>query len=214
MEEDRTKEQLLAAERAQARRQAALFRLSAELAAALDEAEVCWRVVRGLQETLGYGIVALFLLDETTGDRIVAAHVGYEELPGYEGLPDRISPGKGLSELLLLDGQLHYTPDVRREPRYYPGAWGSQVDVPIRIGGQVLAVLSAENRETNAFNQDDFVETVQRDVRRFLRLPPPAGWAIGHPGGRRGGQRGRSGVVHGLELDPHPHLYCGTPCAT
>ena len=48
MEEDRTKEQLLAAERAQARRQAALFRLSAELAAALDEAEVCWRVVRGL----------------------------------------------------------------------------------------------------------------------------------------------------------------------
>jgi len=45
---------------------------------------------------------------------------------------------------------------VSREPRYYPGAWGSQVDVPIRIGGQVLAVLSAENRETHAFNQDDF----------------------------------------------------------
>jgi len=41
MEEDRTREQLLAAERAQARRQAALFRLSAELAAALDEADVC-----------------------------------------------------------------------------------------------------------------------------------------------------------------------------
>jgi PAS domain S-box-containing protein len=30
------------------------------------------------------------------------------------------------------------------------------VDVPVRIGGKVLAVLSAENWETNAFNQDDF----------------------------------------------------------
>jgi len=59
-------------------------------------------VVRGLRETLGYGIVVLFLLDEATGDRIVAAHVGYEELPGFEGLPDRISPGKGLSKLPLL----------------------------------------------------------------------------------------------------------------
>ncbi|MEJ2558810.1 MAG: PAS domain S-box protein [Anaerolineae bacterium] len=30
------------------------------------------------------------------------------------------------------------------------------MDVPVRIGGKVLAVLSAENWETNAFNQDDF----------------------------------------------------------
>jgi len=149
-------ERLLATERVQARRQAAVVRLSAELAAALDEAEVCWRVVKGLRETLGYGVVALMLLDETTGDRIMTAHVGYDELPGYEGVPARLSPGQGLTELALLDGQLHYTPDVRREARYYPGACGSEVDVPIRIGGKVLAVLSAENSETNAFHQDDF----------------------------------------------------------
>jgi signal transduction histidine kinase/ActR/RegA family two-component response regulator len=96
------------------------------------------------------------LLDETMGDRIVVAHVGYDELPGYGGVPARLGPGQGLSELAFLDGQLHYTPDVRREPRYYPGACGSEVDVPIRIGGKVLAVLSAENSEANAFHQDDF----------------------------------------------------------
>ena len=143
---------LLATERAQARRQAALLRLSAELAATLDENEVCWRVVRGLKETLGHAVVALFILDETTGDRTVAASVGNEDVE----TPPRIKPGQGLSERPLIDGQLHYTPDVSQEPGYYPGAWGSEVDVPIRIGGKVLAVLSAENSEKNAFSQDDF----------------------------------------------------------
>jgi PAS domain S-box-containing protein len=147
-------ERLLATERAQTRRQAALLRLSAELAATLDEAEVCRRVVRGLKETLGHAIVALFFLDEITGDRIMTAHVSYEE--DEVGLPTRIKPGKGLSELPLLDGQLHYTPDVSQEPRYFPGVSGSEVDVPVRIGGKVLGVLSAENAEKNAFNQDDF----------------------------------------------------------
>ena len=146
-------ERLLATERAQTRRQVALLRLSAELAATLDEAEVCWCVVRGLRETLGHAVVALFLLDEATGDRVVAAHLGDE---AYVELPARIRSGQGLSERPLLDGQLHYTPDVSREPHYYPGSWGSEVDVPIRIDGKVLGVLSAENVEKNAFTQDDF----------------------------------------------------------
>lgn len=144
------KDRLLAAERAQTRQQAALLRLSAELAATLDEYEVCWRVVRGLSETLGYAIVVIMLLDEETGDRIVAAQAGYGEMPS------RIGPGQGLSERVFQDGQFHYTPDVSLEPRYQPGAWGSEVDVPIRIGGKVLGVLSAESQDKNAFVQDDF----------------------------------------------------------
>ena len=55
------RERLLAAERAQARRQSALFRLSAELAATLDEVELCQRVVNGLHDTLGFDTVGLFL---------------------------------------------------------------------------------------------------------------------------------------------------------
>ena len=37
-------------------RNAALFRLTAELASALDEQEICKRVVEGLHDTLGYDI--------------------------------------------------------------------------------------------------------------------------------------------------------------
>ena len=144
------RERLLVAERAQARRQAALFRLSAELAATLDEAEVCRRVVDGLHDTLGYDFVVLFLVDETTGDRVLAASVGFVE--PVTPLP----PGQGLSERPLLDGQLHYMPDVTQDPRYFYGMGGSEVDVPIRIGEEVLGVLTAENKQRDAFSQDDF----------------------------------------------------------
>jgi GAF domain-containing protein len=144
------RERLLAAERAQAQRQAALFRLSGELAAALEETEVGRRVVDGLQDTLGYDFVALFLVDETTGDRVLAASVGFVEPPS------RVLSGQGLSERPLLDGQLHYTPDVTQDPRYIPGLGGAEVDVPVRIGGKVLGVLTAESWELHAFSQDDF----------------------------------------------------------
>ncbi len=162
-EEER--ERLLVAERAQARRQAALFRLSAELAATLDEAEVCRRVVNGLHDTLGYDSVGLFLVDEsavkgsgaksetpTTSERYLAAGASVDP----DVVPTRMPPGVGLSEAPLLDGQLHYTPDVRQDPRYVPGVGASEVDVPIRIGEQVLGVLAVEREQFDAFDQDDF----------------------------------------------------------
>jgi signal transduction histidine kinase/CheY-like chemotaxis protein/putative methionine-R-sulfoxide reductase with GAF domain len=145
------KERLLLAERAQARRQAALLRLSAELAAALDEAEVCRRVVDGLHETLGYDHLVLFLVDKTTGDRVAVASVAFPQ-----DVPARVPPGRGLSERPLLDGQLHYTPDVSLDPRYVPALGGAEVDVPIHIGGEVLGVLTAESKELDAFRPDDF----------------------------------------------------------
>jgi HAMP domain-containing protein len=127
-EEER--ERLLAAERAQARRQAALFRLSAELAATLDEAEVCQSVVSGLHDTLGYDRVHLYLVDGTAktgqpesetvpaGERVLAASAGTMSLDA----PARILPGEGLTERPLLDGQLHYTPDVTQDPNYVPAS--------------------------------------------------------------------------------------------
>ena len=144
------RQRLLEAVAVQAVRQAALLRLSADLAAALDEREVCRRVVDGLHDTLGYDFVALFLVDPTTGDRVHAASAGDSVAPA------RIARGEGLSERPLLDGQLHYTPDVSQEPEYIYWMGGSEVDVPVRIGGSVQGVLIAESKQRAAFDQDDF----------------------------------------------------------
>src|SRR6266545_3757525 len=100
---------LFQAERAQAARQAALYRLSAAIAAARDEDEICRRVVEGLHdEALAYAYVAIFLLDPSTGERVERASVGVSG----DAAPVRLRPGQGLSEQPLLDGLVHYTPDV------------------------------------------------------------------------------------------------------
>jgi GAF domain-containing protein/DNA-binding response OmpR family regulator len=145
---------LFEVEQAQARRQAALFRLSAALAAATDEAEICRQLVAGLQdEALGYAYVGVFLLDPATGERVQQASTGLSEAEASL----RLAPGQGLSERALLDGQLHYTPDATQTPGYVPALGsGSEVDVPLKIGREVVGVLTVESRQPNAFDQRDF----------------------------------------------------------
>jgi len=135
-------------------REAALLRLSAGIAAALDEEAVCQAVVHGLQDpALGYVFLGLFLVDEATGDRVLRASVGWPEAPaGW-----RLAPGQGISDRPLHDGQLHYTPNVSREAEYRAAlASGSEVDVPLRAGDRVIGVLVVESREPDAFDEHDF----------------------------------------------------------
>lgn len=64
-----------------AQRQAALLRLSAEVAAANDEADICQRVVAGLHDdALGYDFLGMFLL-HAAGDRVLKASIGWTDVP-------------------------------------------------------------------------------------------------------------------------------------
>jgi len=137
----------------QGRRQAALLRLSTEIAAAEGEVEICRAVASGLHdEALGYDFVALLLVDELTGDRVLVATAGAAELPADL----RVRPGEGLSERPLLDGRLHYTAEVTRDTRYLPTRnTGSEVDVPLQINRKLVGVLVVESNRANAFTPDD-----------------------------------------------------------
>jgi hypothetical protein len=137
-----------------AHRQSALLRLGSAIAAAADEREVCESVVSGLRdEALGYTFLGVFLLDEATRDRVMAASVGWTAAKrGF-----RLAPGHGLSERAILDGKLHYAPAVRRESSYEPTLnSGSEVDVPLIIDGRVIGVLVVESAKPNAFDASDF----------------------------------------------------------
>jgi hypothetical protein len=57
---------------------------------------------------MGFDFLALLLVDEATGERVLVASAG--KASAKVGL--RIKPGSGLSERPLLDGRLHYTPQV------------------------------------------------------------------------------------------------------
>lgn len=135
----------------QAKRQAVLLQLSADLAVALDEQDICKRAVHNLHDMLGFDYVSVYLVDEDSGDRVLQVGIGLPD----QLIPKRMPPGRGLSERPLLDGQLHYTPDVTQESNYIPGNNGSEVDVPIRIGDEVRGVLIIESARVNAFSQND-----------------------------------------------------------
>ena len=137
----------------ESRRQAALLRLSAEIAAAPNEEEICLAVVSGLRDpALGFVFLGIFLLDNATGDRVLHASVGWPDAPkGW-----RVHAGQGLSERPFHDGKLRYTPDVTREAGYLPSLnSGSEVDVPLQLAGEVFGVLVVESAEPDAFDDND-----------------------------------------------------------
>ncbi len=133
------------------RQQSALLLLSAELSAALTEAEIYRIVTRGLHSTLGYDHVGIFAVEEVTGDRVLQASIGWPDAPDDW----RIPVGQGVTENSIRDGQLHYYPDVSKEPSYIPGIGGSEVNIPIWMGDKIGAVMSVEDKQTFAFKQDD-----------------------------------------------------------
>jgi len=111
-------------------------------------------VVQGLYEqALGYDFLALLLVDQETGERVLVASAGWDEAP-----PElRIRPGTGLSERPLLDGRLHYTPQVTHDTRYLPTRnTGSEVDVPMKVGKDLVGVLVVESNRPEAFGAEDF----------------------------------------------------------
>ena len=144
----------LAAGSAMARRQSALLRLSSAIAAARDEDEICQSVVNGLEdEALGYNFLGVFLIDGATRDRVLRASVGWTAM----AIGTRLTPGHGLSERPIGDGQLHYSPSVLRESSYEPTLnSGSEVDVPLTIDGRVIGVLAVESTDPEAFDDSDF----------------------------------------------------------
>jgi signal transduction histidine kinase len=141
-------------ERAQSRRQAALFRLSAGVAAATTEAEACQLTVDGLHDdALGYNLLAIFLVDEASGECAMSASAGWRD----SMLEWRMLPGHGLRDRALADGQLHYAPNVQRDLRPMPiQTSGAEVDVPLRTGEKTLGVLVVESSTPDAFGQSDF----------------------------------------------------------
>jgi len=134
-------------------RQDALLRLSTGIAEAEGETDVCRAVVGGLYgEALGYDFVAVLLVDQASGDRVLVASEGWKQAPS--GL--RIRPGQGLSERPLLDGRIHYTPRVTEETRYLPTRnEGSEVDVPILANRELVGVLVVESNRPDAFDDGD-----------------------------------------------------------
>lgn len=103
-------------------RQSALLRLSSTIFEAQDEREICEQVVNGLHDpALGYDLLALFMIDESTGNRILRSSAGGKEAPDN---------GAGASA-------------------------GRELEIPLKVGDNVIGILAVESSEPGAFDPDD-----------------------------------------------------------
>ncbi len=135
---------------------------------ALNEVAVALGSTLELQEVLETGLAkaldvvqveagAVSLLDEATGELVMAATRGWRR--GSVPVGTHIPAGQGLSGLVISTGQVLVTSDVDADTRvaikpFRDEGIKAMVMVPMRAGGQVVGVFSVMSYEPHTFTDD------------------------------------------------------------
>ena len=136
-------------------RQSALLRLSAEIAAALEEEDVCQRVVDGLHdESLGYNLIGLFLLDEHTGERVLRACVGWDRREGRDA--HRRRPRAHRAGAARPEALLHGRRRRRRRTTSPPSPAAAKWTSRSSSRASRSACSCVESHDVDAFGKPDF----------------------------------------------------------
>jgi signal transduction histidine kinase len=144
-------------------RRAEQFRLISEvggrITSILDIHELLWQLARMIQESLGYYLVGIALIEE---DELIfrAGAGGVWESPRF--IPPRLKVGReGITGWVAASGEPLLVPDVRREPRYtslpQAGEIRSEVAVPLKARERVVGVMHAQSDRLDAFDESDVV---------------------------------------------------------
>ena len=149
----------------QVRQLALIHRVARIATAALPLADRLQRVVLALKQHLRCEFVACVAIDAVDGrfrcvalstDVPTAIHVGYHR-----------EIGSGVVGEVAATGRTLYLPDVREYANYVEMTPGSRSElcVPVRRNGEVVAAFNAESRRDDAFAGDvDLVETIAEQV--------------------------------------------------
>ena len=131
-----------------------LREISQAAASTLDFDQVLTRTLDALQRMLGAEYVNLMLPDDN--EQVMRPHratLGFRDvLQDWQAPVDRCITGR-----VYRTGQAVIIPDVSQDPDYAVGAEDvrSELAVPVRVGGQIAAVLNIESRRLNAFDEND-----------------------------------------------------------
>lgn len=170
-------------------RLAALHTIALCLSTTLDVSVLMEKILEQLGKLWGYDHGAIVLVDDETGDLVVAGARGY-----VAGVGHRIPAGQGIAGAVIAEGKPICVGDVTKDPRYVPGLEGarSELAVPLLWEGKTLGVLNVESRLPNAYGS--------ADVALLSTVAEQAAAAIGNARLHQQTQR--------LALtDPHTGLY-------
>ncbi len=139
--------------------QLALLAGASEIAAStLDVKALLGAIARYVQRAFGYYSVAVYLVDEESRAATLAGAAGAAAtlMPREH----RLAFGAGIIAWVAERGQPLLANDVRREPRFVAGQLHgtlSELAVPVRVGGAVVAVVNVESDRVDAFDEGDVV---------------------------------------------------------
>ncbi|GAB4578252.1 MAG: hypothetical protein Fur0022_09860 [Anaerolineales bacterium] len=147
----------------------ALFEISRQATANLEQQQMLEGVVQAIQDVMGYHMASILLVNESRTALISSAISS--NLWGKIPLGDRVPLGRGMVGQAAITKQTQLANRVQDNPHYLraPGGWdpGSELSVPLIADGMVIGVLDVEDEAQDAFTEED-VQTLETLARQLV----------------------------------------------
>ncbi|HEX7320536.1 MAG TPA: GAF domain-containing protein [bacterium] len=133
---------------------AILYEVGQSFISTLDFDQLLNNILRRLVNLFGYLNLAVFLVDEENQELKLRSYINYPE--AVKNMKIKIGE-VGVTGHVAATRQMHYAPDVTKEPHYVVGVKEakSEVCLPLMIGERLVGVLDVESPVFDGFTQDD-----------------------------------------------------------